>query len=89
MRTLQSVDDLVAAQFAAVAAAGAMDKTVFIYTSDHGYHSGQWGVAYCKMLSYEEDVRIPMFVRLPSGRGTHDARGGGGGGEYGRGGVQH
>eukprot|EP01048_Picozoa_sp_COSAG05_P003761 COSAG05_NODE_181_length_14767_cov_9.554859_3_plen_287_part_00 len=29
-------------------------------------HSGQWGVAYCKMLPYEEDVRIPMFVRLPA-----------------------
>ena len=23
------------------------------------------GVAYCKMLPYEEDVRIPMFLRLP------------------------
>jgi len=54
-----------------------MDRTVFIYTSDHGYHSGQWGVAYCKMLSYEEDVRIPMFVRLP-GSAAGGARAGGG-----------
>lgn len=30
-----------------------MARTVFLYTSDHGYHSGQWGVAYCKMLPYE------------------------------------
>ena len=44
------VDDLVARLFETVAVAGAMDRTVFIYSSDHGYHSGQWGVAYCKML---------------------------------------
>lgn len=58
---------MVARHFAAVTAAGAMDRTVFVYTSDHGYHSGQWGVPYCKMLPYEEDVRVPMFVRIPKG----------------------
>ena len=68
LRSLQSVDDLVARVFATVASApeDAMDRTVFVYSSDHGYHSGQWGVAYCKMLPYEEDVHIPMFVRMPS-----------------------
>lgn len=69
LRSLQSVDDLVAAQFEAVEAANALDKTVFVYTSDHGYHSGQWGVAYCKMLPYEEDVRIPMYIRIPGNGG--------------------
>lgn len=58
-----------------VAAANAMDRTVFVYTSDHGYHSGQWAVPYCKMLPYVEDVRIPFFVRLPP------SAGGAGGGE--------
>ena len=66
LRSLQSVDELVAGLFDAVREKQAMASTVFIYASDHGYHSGQWGVAYCKMLPYEEDVRIPMFVRLPA-----------------------
>lgn len=62
-----------------VAAANAMDRTVFVYTSDHGYHSGQWAVPYCKMLPYVEDVRIPFFVRLPP------SAGGAGGGRRGAG----
>eukprot|EP00040_Diaphanoeca_grandis_P009007 m.47205 g.47205 ORF g.47205 m.47205 type:complete len:745 (-) comp20446_c0_seq1:240-2474(-) len=74
LRSLQSVDELVERHFAAVEAAGALNRTVFVYTSDHGYHSGQWGVAYCKMLPYEEDVRIPMFIRLPLSLGAQDAR---------------
>eukprot|EP00912_Choanoflagellata_sp_UC4_P000453 UC4_evm2s285 len=60
LRSLQSVDELVARQFATVADAGEMDRTIFIY-----YHSGQWAVPVGKMLPYNEDVQIPMFIRLP------------------------
>jgi len=51
-----------------VALAGkAMDRTVFIYSSDHGYHSGQWGVAYCKMLPcvlqcYLTSLSLPLLL---------------------------
>lgn len=45
LRSLQSVDALVAKLYGVVEKHGALDKTVFFYTSDHGYHSGQWGVA--------------------------------------------
>jgi hypothetical protein len=46
-----------------VALAGkAMDRTVFIYSSDHGYHSGQWGVAYCKMLPCVPAVLPDLLV---------------------------
>jgi hypothetical protein len=39
LRSLQSVDDLVAGLFQAVASSpgDAMNRTVFIYSSDHGY----------------------------------------------------
>lgn len=42
LRTLLSVDDLLGELFVTLEAAGALDNTYFIYTSDHGYHSGQW-----------------------------------------------
>ena len=61
----RGVDDLVAKVAAELEAAGAMKRTVFLYGSDHGYHSGQWALPYCKMMPYEEDVRIPLFARLP------------------------
>ena len=35
LRSLLSVDDLVAGHFSAVREAGALGKTVFVYTSDH------------------------------------------------------
>ena len=50
LRALQSVDELVTKIHGIVEAHGAMERTVWIYTSDHGYHSGQFGVTHCKML---------------------------------------
>ena len=73
LRALRSVDDLVGKLWDTVRDADALDRTVFVYTSDHGYHSGQWGVAYCKMMPYEHDVRVPLFVRLPTGSSTGGA----------------
>jgi hypothetical protein len=66
LRSLQSVDDLVAGLFEAVASSpgDAMNRTVFIYSSDHGYHSGQWGVAYCKMLPCEYTRRGRRLLRV-------------------------
>ena len=55
LRSLRSVDDMVQALFDVVAGHGQLDKTVFVYASDHGYHSGQWTIPYCKMLPYVTD----------------------------------
>ena len=37
---------------AAAAAAGVMDNTYFLYSSDHGYHLGQFRIPIEKMLPY-------------------------------------
>lgn len=63
LRALRSVDDLVKDVVDTVNSSGALTDTVFVFASDHGYHTGQWRVPYCKMLPYEEDIRIPMFIR--------------------------
>jgi hypothetical protein len=49
MRSLRSVDDVVAALHGAVAAAGQLNRTYFVFTSDHVSNTGQHntGVVLC------------------------------------------
>ena len=66
--TLLSVDDLVEAVFNKVEKMGneILDNTYFIYTSDHGFHLGQYGMGYDKRQLYENDIRIPFIIRGPN-----------------------
>eukprot|EP01084_Bolivina_argentea_P024575 45786_1 len=67
LRSLLSVDDMVydivtllqqySEQFA---------NTYILYTSDHGYHLGQYDVPCSKEQPYEETIRIPMYMRGPT-----------------------
>ena len=48
----RSIDDLVAGLHKAVADAGLLDSTYFLFSSDHGYHLGQFRIPIEKMLPY-------------------------------------
>ena len=72
--TLRSVDRLVESVFSALDATGRADATYFFYTSDHGFHLGQNGMAYDKRQLFETDVRVPLFVSgpgVPAGATLH------------------
>ena len=62
---LLSIDDLVAGLVKACEDAGVADNTYFLYSSDHGYHLGQFRIPIEKMLPYETDIRIPLYIRGP------------------------
>jgi len=47
---LMSIDDLVAGLHDAVEEAGLLDSTYFLFSSDHGYHLGQFRIPIEKML---------------------------------------
>jgi arylsulfatase A-like enzyme len=63
---LRAVDDLIGQLARGLEQVGVQDRTVLIFTSDNGYLLGEhrWR---SKVLLYEESIRVPLIVRLPSG----------------------
>ena len=51
--------------FARLEADGLLDNTYFVFTSDHGYHLGEFGMPIDKRQPYEFDIRVPLIVRGP------------------------
>lgn len=69
LRTLMSVDDMVAAINNALQANGEQN-TLAIFVSDSGYLWGEHGLTN-KQVPYEQSVRMPMMLRWP-GHGPDD-----------------
>merc|ERR1712142_724721 len=42
-----------------------MENTYFVFTSDNGYHMGQFAMPLDKRLPYEFDVRVPFWMSGP------------------------
>uniref|UniRef100_A0A8C9VWC5 N-acetylglucosamine-6-sulfatase n=1 Tax=Scleropages formosus TaxID=113540 RepID=A0A8C9VWC5_SCLFO len=64
-RTLLSVDDLVEKVVKKLESTGELDNTYIIFTSDNGYHTGQFSLPMDKRQLYEFDIRVPLLVRGP------------------------
>ena len=45
--------------------AGQLDRTMIIFTSDHGYFYGEHCLSVERRLPYEEAIRIPLLIRYP------------------------
>lgn len=65
LRMLAAVDDSVGDIFKVLEAAGQLDRTLIVFTSDHGYFYGEHGLSVERRLAYEEGIRIPLFLRYP------------------------
>jgi N-acetylglucosamine-6-sulfatase len=64
-RCLKSVDDLVESIMNALNETDLLDDTYIMFSSDHGYHTGQFSLPYDKRQPYEFDLRIPLLIRGP------------------------
>lgn len=66
LETLLSVDDLVEEIVQQLSNQKILDETYIVFTSDNGYHLGQFAMPFDKRLPYETDIRVPLIVRGPN-----------------------
>jgi arylsulfatase A-like enzyme len=72
IESLQAVDEMVGKIVDTLSAAGKLNDTYIIFTSDNGYHLGQHRLPAGKNTPYEEDILVPFLVSGPEVRpGTH------------------
>lgn len=64
-QTLLAVDEMVADIVDTLETRGLMDNTYVIYTSDNGYHMGQFSQMYDKRQAYESDIKVPLLIKGP------------------------
>ncbi|XP_072310360.1 glucosamine (N-acetyl)-6-sulfatase (Sanfilippo disease IIID), b [Eucyclogobius newberryi] len=64
-QTLLSVDDMVAALVKKLEDIKELNNTYIFYTSDNGFHTGQFSLPIDKRQLYEFDIRTPLLVRGP------------------------
>lgn len=65
LRSLQAVDEMIAAVVQTLQATGQLENTYIFFTSDNGYHMGQHRYLPGKGTPYEEDIRVPLVARGP------------------------
>ena len=66
-----AVDDLIAHLEARLRAAGVARDTYFIFSSDNGYHMGEYRLMPGKQTAFDTDINVPLIVRgpgVPAGR---------------------
>jgi len=64
-QAVQAVSDLIANVRAAVTKAGVADDTYIVFSSDNGYHMGEYRLNPGKMTAFDTDVRVPLVVAGP------------------------
>ncbi|CAL4103343.1 unnamed protein product, partial [Meganyctiphanes norvegica] len=65
LRTLLTVDDMIKDIFDILKEENIIDNTYVIFTSDNGYHMGQFSMPVDKRLPYETDIRVPLLISGP------------------------
>ncbi|KAH8402453.1 hypothetical protein KR009_012038, partial [Drosophila setifemur] len=63
--TLLAVDELVASLVDVLTETESLEDTYIVFTSDNGYHVGQFAQPFDKRQPYETDIHIPLIIRGP------------------------
>jgi N-acetylglucosamine-6-sulfatase len=63
--TINSVDDSTGRVYAALQAAGQLDNTLLVFTSDNSFLLGEHGMI-DKRTMHEESIRVPLLARYPA-----------------------
>lgn len=70
-QTLLAVDELIDSMVTQLKRQNLYDNTYIIFTSDNGYHLGQFSMPYDKRQPYETDIRVPFIVTGPGIQANH------------------
>ncbi|HZC70575.1 MAG TPA: sulfatase [Jatrophihabitans sp.] len=65
VQSVQSVDRMVGHLMDTLRTAGQLSNTVFVFSSDNGYHMGQYRLHAGKMSAFDTDVNVPLVVAGP------------------------
>jgi arylsulfatase A-like enzyme len=65
LRSLQAVDRGVASLISTLKDTHQLANTYFVFSSDNGFHLGQFRMPAGKETAYDTDIRVPMIVRGP------------------------
>ena len=65
VESVQSVDRLVGSLERSVRAVGQAKNTVFVFSSDNGYHLGEYRLRSGKQTAFDTDIRVPLIVAGP------------------------
>lgn len=65
LRSLRSVDELIATLVGTLAESGQLDNSYLLFTSDNGFQLGEHRLPLGKQTAYEESIGVPLIVRGP------------------------
>ncbi|KAK7414585.1 hypothetical protein QQZ08_012526 [Neonectria magnoliae] len=65
LQALQAVDEIIEQVVTQLEDAGILDDTYIIYSSDNGFHLGQHRLPPGKECGFDEDIRVPLYLRGP------------------------
>jgi N-acetylglucosamine-6-sulfatase len=65
VQSMQAVDEMVVDLVNLLEELGQLENTYIFFTSDNGFHMGEHMLPSGKMLPYEEDIFVPLYVRGP------------------------
>jgi N-acetylglucosamine-6-sulfatase len=65
LESLLAVDEGIVRVVAALRAAGELENTLIVFTSDNGFFHGEHRVPFGKVMVYEPSIRVPLILRGP------------------------
>src|SRR3712207_5356610 len=65
LESMLAVDEMVGSLVDELEAAGELENTYIVFTSDNGWFQGEHRIQSTKNRPYEEAARVPLFVRGP------------------------
>ena len=65
LESLLAVDEGIVRVVGALRAAGELENTLIVFTSDNGFFHGEHRVPYGKVMLYEPSIRVPLILRGP------------------------